>query len=114
MSKSEKIREYMQMAYAGGVYNAGNICRGRVYAYRLEDGLQAGAILRCPLTLLDTGCPVWETWATDTSVIRALSGRDIATDCASTALDSFFLPGGTLTPWDVYVDKYGAPFISNI
>lgn len=107
MSKSDKIREYMRLAYAGGVYNAGNICRGRVYAYRLEDGLQAGTILRCPLTLLDAGCPIWESWASATAVIQALADRKTAYLCNSASLDSLFHRGGTLTPWDVYVRDFG-------
>ena len=111
MSKYEKIRELMHLAYAGGVYHRGPICRGRVYVYLLDS---LGRIERCNVRLYDAGCPVWEIWATDTSVIRALSGHDVAMDCTSTAMQSLFHPGGTVSPWNVYVDKYGAPFISNI
>lgn len=107
MTKSEKIREYMRLAYAGGAYDSGIICRERVYAYRLEDGLQAGAILRCPLTLLDAGCPIWEPWASDTAVIRALADRKTAYLCNSASLDSLFHRGGTVSPWGVYVRDYG-------
>ena len=111
MAKSDKIREFMRLTYAGGVYHRGIISRGRVYVYLLDS---QGCIERCNVRLYDAGCPVWEIWATDTSVIRALSGRDTAMDCTETAMQSLFRRGRTVTPWDVYVDKYGAPFISNI
>ena len=111
MAKSEKIRDLMRLAYAGGVYHRGPVSRGRKYVYLLDS---QGRIERCNVRLYDAGCPVWETWATDTAVIRALSGHDIAVDCANTAMESLFHRGGTVTPWAVYVDKYGAPFISNI
>lgn len=111
MSKSEKIREFMRLAYVGGVYHRGVISRGREYVYLLDS---MGRIERCNVRLYDAGCPVWEIWATDTSVIRALSGHDAAIDCTCTAMQSLFRSGGTVSPWDVYVDKYNAPFISNI
>lgn len=111
MSKSDKIREYMRLAYAGGVYHRGIVSRGRVYVYLLDN---MGRIERCNVRLYDAGCPEWEVWATDTSVIRALSGRDVAMDCTETAMQSLFHRGGTVSPWGVYVDKYNAPFISNI
>ena len=111
MSKSDKIRDLMHIAYAGSVYHRGAIQRGRDYVYFLD---AHGNIERCHVRLYDAGCPVWEIWATDTAVIRALSGHDIAMDCTKTARESLFCRGGTLTPWDVYVDKYDAPFISNI
>lgn len=111
MKKSNKIREYMRLAYAGGVYHRGIINRGRVYVYLLDS---MGRIERCNVRLYNAGCPVWEIWATDTSVIRAMSGRDVAMDCTGTAMQSLFHRGGTITPWDVYLDKYNAPFISNI
>lgn len=111
MSKSEKIRELMRIAYAGGVYHRGLISRERVYVYLLDS---QGRIERCNVRLYDAGCPVWEIWATDAAVIRALSGRDVAMDCTGTAIQSLFYCGGTVSPWDVYVDKYNAPFISNI
>lgn len=111
MSKSVKIREYMRLAYAGGVYHRGIISRGRLYVYLLDS---QGRIERCNVRLYDAGCPVWEIWATDTSVIRALSGHDVAMDCTGTAMQSLFRRGGTVSPWGVYVDKYNAPFISNV
>lgn len=111
MSKSEKIRGFMRLAYAGGVYHRGVVGRGRVYVYLLDS---MGNIERCNVRLYDAGCPVWESWATDTSVIRALAGGDVAMDCARTSAQSLFRRGGTVSPWDVYVDKYNAPFISNI
>lgn len=111
MSKSEKIREYMRFTYAGGVYHRGIISREREYVYLLDN---MGRIERCNVRLYDADCPEWEIWATDTSVIRALAGRDVAMDCTRTAMQSLFRQGGTVSPWDVYVDKYGAPFISNI
>ena len=111
MSKSEKIRDLMRLAYAGGVYHRGVVSRGRVYVYLLDS---RGCIERCNVRLYDAGCFVWEVWATDTSVIRALSGHDVAMDCTGTAIQSLFHPGGTISPWDVYVDKYDALFISNV
>lgn len=111
MSKSEKIRVLMRLAYAGGVYHRGIINRGRVYVYMLDS---MGRIERCNARLYDAGCPVWEIWATDTAVIRALSGHDIAMDCTGTVIQSLFHQGGTVSPWGVYVDKYNAPVISNI
>lgn len=111
MSKSDKIREIMRLAYAGGVYHRGIVSRGRVYVYLLDS---RGCIERCHVRLYDAGCPVWESWASDKAVICALSGRDIAMDCTNTATESLFRPGGTVSPWDVYIDKYDAPFISNI
>lgn len=111
MKKSDKIREYMRLAYAGGVYHRGVISRGREYVYLLDS---MGRIERCNVRLYDAGCPEWQTWATDTAVIRALSGRDVAMECAKTAMQSLFHRGGTVSPWGVYVDKYSAPFISNI
>lgn len=111
MSKSVKIRELMRLAYAGGVYHRGIVSRGRVYVYLLDS---QGRIERCNVRLYDAGCPVWEIWASDKAVIRALSGHDVAMDCANTALESLFRPVGPACPWEVYVDKYGAPFISNI
>lgn len=39
---------------------------------------------------------------------------DAAMDCTRTAMQSLFHRGGTVSPWGVYVDKYNAPFISNI
>lgn len=111
MSKSEKIREIMRLAYAGGVYHRGIVNRGRMYVYLLDN---MGRIERCNVRLYDAGYPEWEVWATDTAVIRALSGHDVAMDCTGTAMESLFHCGGTVSPWDVYVDKYNAPFISNI
>lgn len=111
MSKSDKIRNFMRIAYAEGVYHRGIISRGRVYVYLLDS---QGRIERCNVCLYDAGCPEWEIWATDMAVIRALSGRDVAIDCARTAMQSLFHRGGTVFPWGVYVDKYNAPFISNI
>lgn len=111
MSKSEKIREYMRLAYAGGVYHRGIVSRECEYMYLLDSN---GNIERCNVRLYDAGCPNWEIWATDTAVIRALSGHDIVMDCTGTAMQSLFRRGGTVTPWDVYVDKYNAPVISNI
>lgn len=111
MSKSEKIRELMHIAYAEGVYHRGIISRERVYVYLLDS---QGRIERCNVRLYDAGCPVWEIWATDTAVIRALSGHDVAMDCTGAAMQSLFHRGGTVSPWGVYVDKYNAPFISNI
>lgn len=111
MSKSEKIREYMRLAYAGGVYHRGIISREREYVYLLDN---MGRIERCNVRLYDAGCHNWEIWATDTAVIRALSGHDVAMDCTETAMQSLFRRGGTVSPWGVYVNKYGAPFISNI
>ena len=111
MSKSEKIRDLMHLAYSGGVYHRGIVSRGREHVYLLDS---QGCIERCHIRLYDAGCPVWEIWATDTVVIRALSGHDVAMDCTGTAIQSLFLPGGTVSPWGVYVDKYDAPFISNI
>lgn len=111
MSKSDKIRELMQIAYAGGVYHRGVVSRGRQYIYFLDS---LGRIERCNVRLYDAGCPEWKIWAADTAVICALSGRDIAMDCTRTATQSLFHRGGTVSPWDVYVDKYNAPFISNI
>ena len=111
MSKSDKIREFMHLAYAGGVYHRGIISRGRQYVYLLDS---IGRIERCNVQLHGAGCPVWEIWATDTSIIRALSGRDVAMDCAGTAMQSLFRRGGTISPWGVYVDKYNAPLISHI
>lgn len=107
MTKSEKIREYMRLAYAGGTYDSGIICRERAYAYRLVDGLQAGTIQRCPVTLLDAGCLVWDVWASDTAVIRALVDRKTAYLCNSASLDSLFHRGSTVSPWDVYVRDFG-------
>lgn len=106
MSKTEKIRELMRLAYAGGVYHRGVIQRGRKYVYLLDS---QGQIERCNVHLYDAGCPVWEIWATNTVIICALSGRDIAKDCFKTVTY-----GGSVSPWDVYTDKYGASFISNI
>lgn len=111
MSKFEKIREFMRLAYAGGVYHRGVVYRGRQYVYLLDS---MGRIERCNVRLYDAGCPEWEIWATDTAVIRALSGHDVAMDCTGEAIQSLFHRGGTVSPWGVYVDKYGAPFISNI
>lgn len=111
MSKSEKIREFMRLAYSGGVYHRGIVSRGRKYVYLLDS---MGNIERCNVRLYDASCPVWDVWATDTAVIRALSGHDVAMDCTGAAVQSLFRPGGTVTPWDVYVNKYNAPFISNI
>lgn len=111
MSKSEKIRDLMRLAYAGGVYHRGIVSRGRSYIYLLDS---MGRIERCNVRLYDAGCPVWDVWATDTAVIRALSGHDVAMDCTRAAMQSLFRCGGTVTPWGVYVDKYDAPFISNI
>lgn len=101
----------MRLAYAGGVYHRGAVCREREYVYLLDS---SGNIERCNIRLYDAGCPVWEIWATDTAVIRALSGHDTAIDCTGTAMQSLFRRGGTMRPWDVYVDKYNAPVISNI
>ena len=111
MSKSEKIREFMRLAYAGGVYHRGVVFRGRQYVYLLDS---MGRIERCNVHLYDAGCPEWEIWATDTAVIRALSGHDVAMDCTGEAIQSLFNHGGTVSPWGVYVDKYNAPIISNI
>ena len=111
MSKSDKIRNLMRLAYAGGVYHRGIVSRGRKYVYLLDS---MGNIERCNVRLYDKGCPIWDIWATDTAVIRALSGHDVAMDCTEMSLRSIFRRGGTLFPWDVYVDKYNAPFISNI
>lgn len=111
MKKSEKIRKYMRLAYAGGVYHRGIISREREYIYLLDS---LGRIERCNVHLYDASCPVWEIWATDTAVIRALSGRDVTMDCTGTAMQSLFRRGGTVSPWDVYIDKYDAPIISNI
>lgn len=101
----------MHIAYAGGVYHRGPVQRGRDYVYFLD---AHGNIERCNIRLYDAGCPVWDVWATDTSVIRALSGHDVAMDCTGTAMQSLFRRGGTVSPWEVYVDKYNASFISNI
>ena len=111
MSKSDKIRDLMRLAYVGGVYHRGIVSRGREYVYFLDS---QGRMERCNVRLYDAGCPIWEIWATDTSVISALSGHDVAIDCARTAIQSLFRRGGTVTPWDVYVDKYDAPTISNV
>lgn len=111
MSKSDKIRALMRLAYSGGVYHHGIISHGREYVYLLDS---MGRIERCNVRLYDAGCPAWEVWATDTAVIRALSGHDIAMDCTGTAMQSLFHRGGTVSPWGVYVDKYNAPFISNV
>lgn len=108
MKKSDKIREFMHFAYAGGMYHCGIVSRGREYVYLLDS---MGNIERCNVRLYDRGCPVWEIWAPDTAVIRALSGHDIAMDCNEMSLRSIFRRGGTLTPWDVYADKYNAPII---
>lgn len=104
MSKSDKIREFMYFAYAGGVYHRGIVFRGREYIYFLDS---MGNIERCNVRLYDAGCPEWETWATDTAVIRALTGHDIAMECTGKSVSSFFHRGDTLTPWDIYVRDFG-------
>ena len=111
MKKAEKIREMMEIAYSGGCYHRGIVQRGRKYVYFLDS---AGNIERCHIRLYDANSPVWEMWGHDTDVIAALAGRDVTRYCVSVSMDSLFAPGGTKSPWEVYVDRFNAPFISNI
>ena len=104
--RGDKIRTIMSKAYYGDVYHRGIICSDDHHVYFLDS---LGNINQCDIKDYHAGCYNWSEAASYTSVIRALSGHKVAMDCTGTAMESLFHSGGTKMPWDIYIDKYGAP-----